>query len=245
VYRSVEWYVEWGLAQRILEGLKAIGIDEIHWGTGQRGANFLTVIYQIDAGCRRLLWVGPKRTQASLRRGLKALGPEVVSGLRFVCSDMWKPYLQVIAAQVGQALHVLDRFHSVMHQNQAVDQVRRAENARLRGAASGQYLKKMRAAAARQPRARPRARVAARAGVQQAGHRPSLGIKGSLSALLEIYIAGLGEGVPALLVYANDAQPVGTDEESGAHAPSPRAPAAELVSRERRALQRRGRRLEQ
>lgn len=144
VYRSVEWCVEWGLAHRILEGVKAIGIDEIHWGTGQRGVNFLTVIYQIDAGCRRLLWVGPKRTQASLRRGLKALGPEVVSGLRFVCTDMWKPYLQVIAQQVGQALHVLDRFHIVMHQNQAVDQVRRAENARLRGAASGQYLKKMR-----------------------------------------------------------------------------------------------------
>jgi transposase len=144
VYRSVEWYVEWGLANRILEGVKAIGIDEIHWGPGKRGANFLTVIYQIDAGCRRLLWVGPKRTQASLRRGLKALGPEVVSGLRFVCSDMWKPYLQVIAKQVGQALHVLDRFHIVMHQNQAVDQVRRAESTRLRGATSGQYLKKMR-----------------------------------------------------------------------------------------------------
>lgn len=144
VYRSVEWYVEWGLAHRILEGVKAIGIDEIHWGPGKRGANFLTVIYQIDARCRRLLWVGPKRTQASLRRGLKALGPAVVSGLRFVCSDMWKPYLQVIAKQVGQALHVLDRFHIVMHQNQAVDQVRRAESARLRGAASGQYLKKMR-----------------------------------------------------------------------------------------------------
>ena len=144
VYRSVEWYVEWGLAHRILEGLKAIGIDEIHWGTGQRGANFLTVIYQIDAGCRRLLWVGPKRTQASLRRGLAALGPEVVCGLRFVCSDMWKPYLQVIAKQVGQALHVLDRFHVVMHQNQAVDKVRRAESARLRGAGRGQHLKKMR-----------------------------------------------------------------------------------------------------
>jgi hypothetical protein len=26
---------------------------------------------------------------------LKALGPEVVKGLRFVCSDMWKPYLKV------------------------------------------------------------------------------------------------------------------------------------------------------
>jgi hypothetical protein len=26
---------------------------------------------------------------------LKALGPEVVKEIRFVCSDMWKPYLNV------------------------------------------------------------------------------------------------------------------------------------------------------
>ena len=97
-----------------------------------RADNFLTVIYQIDAGCRRLLWVGRRRSQATLRRGLKALGPGVVKGLRFVCSDMWKPYLQVIADQAGQALHVLDRFHITSHLNQAVDQVRRAESARLR-----------------------------------------------------------------------------------------------------------------
>jgi len=113
-------------------------------GKGPRGANFLTVIYQIDAHCRRLLWVGPRRTQASLRRGLKALGPAVVGGLRFVCSDMWKPYLGVIAQQAAQALHVLDRFHIVRHLNQAVDQVRRHETARLRGATSARYLKHMR-----------------------------------------------------------------------------------------------------
>ena len=49
-----------------------------------------------------------------------------------MCSDMWKPYLKVIAAQAGQALHVLDRFHITSHLNQAVDQVRRAESTRLR-----------------------------------------------------------------------------------------------------------------
>jgi transposase len=132
VYRSVEWFVEWGLAKRELHGVEALGVDEIHWGRGLRADNFLTVIYQIDASCRRLLWVGKRRSKATLRRGLKALGPEVVQGLRFVCSDMWKPYLQVIAAQAGQALHVLDRFHITMHLNQAVDQVRRRESSRLR-----------------------------------------------------------------------------------------------------------------
>jgi transposase len=134
VYRSVQWFVEWGLSQRKLQQVESLGVDEIHWGRGLRAANFLTVIYQIDGHCRRLLWVGKGRSERTLRRGLKALGPEVVKGIRFVCSDMWKPYLNVLAAEAGQALHVLDRFHITMHLNQAVDQVRRAEGTRLRAA---------------------------------------------------------------------------------------------------------------
>jgi len=144
VYRSVEWFVQWGLAHRKLAGVQSIGVDEIHWGQGKRADSFLTVIYQIDSHCRRLLWVGRKRTQATLRRGLAALGGEVVRGLRFVCSDMWQPYLQVIAAKAGRALHVLDRFHITMHLNQAVDQVRRAESGRLRGRPLADRLKRMR-----------------------------------------------------------------------------------------------------
>jgi transposase len=146
VYRSVEWFVQWGLAHRKLEGVESIGVDEIHWGQSKGANSFLTVIYQIDRHCRRLLWVGPKRTQATLRRGLAALGPEVVGGLRFVCTDMWRPYLNVIAPLGGasQALHVLDRFHITSRLNQAVDEVRRAESGRLRGRPVAEKLKKMR-----------------------------------------------------------------------------------------------------
>jgi transposase len=146
VYRSVEWFVEWGLEHRQLHGVEAIGVDEIHWGHGLRADNFLTVIYQIDAGCRRLLWVGKRRSAATLRRGLKALGKDVVGGLRFVCSDMWKPYLKVLAERASQALHVLDRFHITSHLNGAVDQVRRAESRRLRtrNQADAQRIKQLR-----------------------------------------------------------------------------------------------------
>ena len=144
VYHSVEWFVEWGLAHRLLEGVKSIGIDEIHWGQGKRADQFLTVIYQIDGHCRRLLWVGRRRTQATLRRGLEALGPQVLSGLRYVCSDMWQPYLSVMAKKAGYALHILDRFHIVQHLNKAVDEVRRAESTRLRGKPIAAKLKKMR-----------------------------------------------------------------------------------------------------
>lgn len=58
VRRSVQWVVQWGLEHRSLEGVTALGIDELHWGRGKRSQNFITLIYQIDAGCRRLLWVG-------------------------------------------------------------------------------------------------------------------------------------------------------------------------------------------
>ena len=144
VYSSVEWFVQWGLAHRSLEDIEAIGVDEIHWGKGKRADQFLTVIYQIDRECRRLLWVGRRRTQATLRRGLKELGPQVVQGLRYVCSDMWQPYLKVLAKEAAQALHILDRFHIVQLLNQAVDEVRRAESTRLRGQPLADRLKKMR-----------------------------------------------------------------------------------------------------
>src|SRR5208337_2383829 len=47
--------------------------------------------------------------------------------LRFICSDLWKPYLKVIARKASQALHVLDRFHVVQHMNKALDEVRAQE----------------------------------------------------------------------------------------------------------------------
>ena len=144
VYGSVEWFVSWGLEHRHLKGVQAIGVDEIHWGRGQRADNFLTVIYQIDTHCRRLLWLGRRRTKATLRRGLAALGVPVVTALRYVCTDMWKPYLEVIAAKLPQALNVLDRFHIVGHLNEAVDKVRRGEQARLQGRPLAQRLKGMR-----------------------------------------------------------------------------------------------------
>ena len=70
----------------------------------------------------------------------------MVQGLKFVCSDMWKPYLQVLAKQAKQALHVLDRFHITQHLNEALDEVRRAESSRLRaaGKAKAEQLKHMR-----------------------------------------------------------------------------------------------------
>lgn len=82
----------------------------------------------------------------TLREGLKALGTEFVQGLRFVSSDMWKPYVNVLAEEAHHALHVLGWFHITMHVNQTVDEVRRTESSRLRAHSEqeAQRLKHMR-----------------------------------------------------------------------------------------------------
>ena len=241
VYRSVEWLVQWGLAHRELQGVRSLGVDEIHWGHGLGANNFLTVLYQIDAHCRRLLWVGKGRSRRTLRRGLTALGTGVVQGVRFVCSDMWKPYLEEIGAQVGHALHVLDRFHITMHLNQAVDQVRRGEGARLRAAgqsAAQQQLKHMRWPLLRRgSRVRGRARQklkAERSVGQQASDGPGVEAERNLRSFLELPIRPLGRGFSSCLVRPSDAQPSGADEERGPGAARPRTPVAELVPGQRR-----------
>jgi transposase len=128
VFESVKLAVWWGVAHQNLEGIEAIGVDEIQW---RRGHCYLTLVYQIEDGMKRLLWVAEERTEDSLRRFFKSLG-ENRRSIRFVCSDMWRPYLKVIAEQLTQAVHVLDRFHLMKKMNEAIDQVRRTEAARLK-----------------------------------------------------------------------------------------------------------------
>ena len=124
VYRSVAWVVAYGLAHRDLAGITAIGVDEVQF---QKGHRYLTVVYQINAGCRRLLWVGQDRTARTLLGFFKMLGRERSAGIAFVCSDMWRPYLKVIAKKAGQAIHILDRFHIVSNLNKALDEIRASE----------------------------------------------------------------------------------------------------------------------
>lgn len=124
VFRSVEMAVEWGRAHQDLSGIESIGIDEI---SRQRGHRYLTLVYQIDHHCKRLLWVGQDRKTKTLLGFFRWLGQERSVGLKYVCSDMWRPYLKVIAKKAGQAVHVLDRFHIMAHFSKALDEVRAGE----------------------------------------------------------------------------------------------------------------------
>jgi transposase len=129
VFRSVKMAVCWGLRHRDTEGIEAIGVDEVAY---RKGHKYLTLVYQIDRGSRRLLWIGEGRTKRTLRRFFRWYGKRRTGLLKYVCSDMWSPYLSVIAKQANEALHILDRFHIVALFNKAIDKVRAEEARRLK-----------------------------------------------------------------------------------------------------------------
>jgi transposase len=124
VYRCIDYTVRWGLVHRVISGVTAIGVDEIQV---HRGHNYVTLVYEISGACRRLLWIGRERREATLQKFFDLLGDQITPTLQYVCSDMWKPYIKVIRERAGDAVHVLDRYHVMSMMNKAIDKVRAGE----------------------------------------------------------------------------------------------------------------------
>jgi hypothetical protein len=120
-FGAVGQAVEWGLARRQLRGVEALGVDEVQW---QRGHRYVTLVYHIEGGCKRLLYVGLERTAerqhgrgaASLVRADEqpvlaaergalhlALGHVVVDRqeARFGIADQGSPVIESVADRFG------------------------------------------------------------------------------------------------------------------------------------------------
>ncbi len=116
-HRAVEHVVPLGLGHRNLDGIKAIGIDEIAVWSGHR---YLTVVYQLDAGVHRLTWVGYGRTKGSCcraffvwfgraRRAFSSSSPRTC-GAR--ASALQRPASAFSAASCGPSVPTSTRRHS-------------------------------------------------------------------------------------------------------------------------------------
>ena len=86
--------MQWGIDNRQLGKIVAIGVDEIHYAKGHES---LTLFYQIEQHCTRLLWIGKERTVESLGQFFTLIGEELVGRIDFVCFDMWQSYMRVIS----------------------------------------------------------------------------------------------------------------------------------------------------
>jgi transposase len=121
VYRAIHRVVCYGIVHRDLSGIEAIGIDEIQY---RRGHKYLTLVYQLDAGVKRLLYVAKDRTEVSLQGFFGILDESIIQGIKFACTDMLPAYLKVLRERAPATLNILDRFHISKKFGEALDKVR-------------------------------------------------------------------------------------------------------------------------
>ena len=118
-----------------------------------------TVLNRFDTCRRRLLWMGEKRTKKTLDDGFTELEQEhqrrqeatgveeptsFLDQIAFVCTDIWKAYLNVIGKRLPAAVHILDRFHIMQQFSKALDKVRAEEVRRLKAEGKEPVLSKSR-----------------------------------------------------------------------------------------------------
>jgi transposase len=125
------------LDERRLEGLVAVGVDEISYRRGQR---YLTSVVDHRAGA--IVWCAAGRNAATLQAFFDELGDRKRS-IRAVSIDMSGGYEKAIRDNVPGAEVCFDPFHVVRLGQRAVDQVRRDEwNAHERShTAKGRWIK--------------------------------------------------------------------------------------------------------
>ncbi len=103
-----------------LAGLRRIGIDEISY---KKGHKYLMVV--VDHDTRRLVWVAPGRTSATVREFFDLLGEERCAQLTHVSADGADFIDAIVAATCPSAVRVADPFHVVKWATDALDEVRR------------------------------------------------------------------------------------------------------------------------
>ncbi len=128
VFRAIQWVVRWGIIHRDLTGIESIGIDEIQY---RRGHKYLTLVYQLDQGLKRLLYVRKDRTEESLKGFFDLLESTTIAGIKYACTDMWPANLKVLKERASATLNILDRFHIAKKFGDALDKVRAEETRQM------------------------------------------------------------------------------------------------------------------
>jgi transposase len=137
VGRIVERVVSDHLDERRLQGLVAIGVDEIAY---RRHHRYLTSV--VDHRTGAIVWCAAGRNAATLQAFFDELGPRKDT-IRAVSIDMSGGYEKAIREAVPDAELAFDPFHVVRLGQRAVDQVRRDQwNAHERShTATGKWIK--------------------------------------------------------------------------------------------------------
>jgi transposase len=126
VQRIIERAVDRGLTRRTTEGIKQVGLDEKSFLRGQRYISLMT-----DLGRSRVLEVVEGRETGQAVALWESLPSEQRVKVEAAAMDMGANFAAATRIAAPQALIVHDRFHVSKHLNEAVDQTRRQEAAKL------------------------------------------------------------------------------------------------------------------
>ena len=122
-------YMEAQLSRAGRPGPKAIGIDEI---SIRKRHTYRIVVSDLIR--RRAVWFGAEdRSEASMNPFDAWLGESKSRRIRLAVMDMWKAFRNATQQSAPQAAILFDKFHVMGHLNEALDQVRKKEYARLAG----------------------------------------------------------------------------------------------------------------
>ena len=134
-YFHLRWHAIKELEKRLLRKrfsriqtahIKAIGIDEIHVGSGKADSQYLTIVRDLNSGA--VVHVGEGKGIPALEGALKKLRK---SKLRVVTMDMANAYYSWISEHFPKVSIVFDHFHVIKLMNDKLDHVRRRVVAKL------------------------------------------------------------------------------------------------------------------
>lgn len=109
-----------------LDNVRRIGIDEI---AHQKRHKYLTVITDLDR--RKVIRIVNERKAKSLSAFFKEFGKDRCEKIECVVIDMWRPYRKAIQRHLKNAIIITDKFHVSKKVHEALDQVRKDEQAKL------------------------------------------------------------------------------------------------------------------
>jgi transposase len=128
------WHEAWNIVERaVARGQRAKGRRIVaHLGVDEKAVakrhRYVTLVNDLDRGT--VEYIGDDREKTSLDAYYRSLSAEQLAGIEAVAMDMWAPYIESTASHVpdGRSKIVFDRYHVMLHMNDAVDQVRRSEH---------------------------------------------------------------------------------------------------------------------
>ena len=126
VQRIIDSAVARGLARRTTEGIRRVGLDEKSF---LRGQSFVSLMTDLD-GQRVLEVLAGRDTETCIKLG-ESLPAEQRKKVEAAAMDMGAPFIIGTRKAAPQADIVHDRFHVSQSLNEAVDQTRREESAKL------------------------------------------------------------------------------------------------------------------